>query len=99
MSSTLVFLVALLVIVNVAVTLAVCRSQKYEQRQKFGQVALIWLLPVVGSLVSFSFLSEGGGERVTTDLADRGGSGDSDRSASSASDYGGGDSGGSGDGE
>ncbi len=39
----------LLLIVNGVVTIAVCRSESYEPRQKQLQFFVIWLVPIIGS--------------------------------------------------
>ena len=90
MTTALIIFVAIVVILNIAVSRNVYRSHKFDGRQKSFQFALIWLVPVIGSIASYSFLNEARDERFTTDLSDRGGSGDYDRSAHTPADYGGG---------
>ncbi len=48
----------LIVLINTVVTIAVVRSTAYERSQKLFQLALIWLLPVVGAALSWYVLRE-----------------------------------------
>lgn len=43
-------LLVLLLIANLAVCLGVARSPCYTRSQKFMQIALIWLLPLLGAI-------------------------------------------------
>lgn len=44
------------VAVNLVCSIAVIRSQFYSIPQKLGQVAIMWLIPILGSLLVWSFL-------------------------------------------
>ena len=64
-----------LVIANAWVSWRVHRASVYEPRQKTLQLALVWLVPVLGPLSVWLFLRNAEGqavsERLTTDLASR----------------------------
>jgi len=45
------------VLFQVWVTVRVYRSRLYESSQKSAQAKLIWLLPVLGAIISFSVLT------------------------------------------
>lgn len=45
------------------VTLQVYRSDVYDKAQKRAQTRLIWMVPLVGALVSFVVLTESGEPR------------------------------------
>ncbi len=51
----------LLVIVNSVVTIAVCRSESYEPRQKLFQLFVIWLVPIIGSVFLWYVMREDSG--------------------------------------
>ena len=67
-----------LAIVNTVVCFRVLRSASYVPSQKFGQILMIWLVPVVGATLVWNFLREETTTRFTTDLADRFGNDDGD---------------------
>lgn len=48
----------LLIVINIAVTVAVFRSESYERNQKRLQLFVIWLLPVVGAAFTWYVLRE-----------------------------------------
>jgi len=43
-------------IVNLVVSIAIAISPGYTPRQKIGQIVLVWLIPIVGSVVFGVFL-------------------------------------------
>jgi hypothetical protein len=47
-----------IVLLNVAVTVALLRSQDYGRDQKVIQALLVWLLPPIGALVVLHFVRE-----------------------------------------
>lgn len=47
---------AVLVLANSAVNVAIARSGYYERKQILAQAAMIWLLPVVGAVITGWFL-------------------------------------------
>ncbi len=49
-------LVAVVVVLDCVVSVAVVRSQYYSTMQKAAQVVLVWLLPIVGAIVVGVFL-------------------------------------------
>ena len=51
-------LIGLLVAVNFAVSYRVLRSSAYGVGQKVAQVAIVWLLPIIGLLLVWAFLRE-----------------------------------------
>ena len=46
---------------NLVVSVGVILSGTYSAQQKWAQVAIIWLLPVVGALIAWFFLLENRG--------------------------------------
>ena len=56
MASGFALAIAILVAINIAVTVGVFRSRSYELRQKVLQTLIAWLVPVVGPLVVGMFL-------------------------------------------
>lgn len=73
MYAALIVLAVLLVSLNIAATYVLVRSQRYDRRQKLFQAILVWLAPVVGSLLVWSLARDKNTSRITTDLADRDG--------------------------
>jgi hypothetical protein len=71
MNSVVLVGLALLVTVNVAVSVSLVRAPSYERSQKLLQLLLIWCVPVLGAIFVWSFLRGSASERVTTDLANR----------------------------
>ena len=71
MNIALLAAVGVLAIANAVVSIAVLRSPAYDSRQKSFQLVLLWLLPILGVVVVWSFLRGTESERVTTDLASR----------------------------
>ena len=66
-------LIALIVAVaglNALATAVVARSSLYEPRQKWLQYAFIWVVPILGGLMSWSLAHEPKSRRHTTDLTD-----------------------------
>jgi len=51
-------LIAFVVAGNLYATTFVLRSRTTSQMQKFGQIAIIWLLPIIGSRLIIYLLSE-----------------------------------------
>jgi len=96
MTALVIAVAALLVTLNVVATVIVGRSPRYELRQKWLQMALIWLVPAVGALLAWSLARDTPSARLTTDLADRLGHGDGGSHVydTAISDVGGGDGGG-----
>lgn len=43
-------LLAILIVANLVVSVAVARTHYYDRRQKFVQVLLVWLLPLIGAV-------------------------------------------------
>lgn len=76
MTTALLLIATLLVALNIKATLALAKSSRYEKKQKQLQVALIWFVPFIGSLLVLSLVNDSPGTRVTTDLADRGAAAD-----------------------
>lgn len=48
------FLAAVVIGVNLKATILVCRDSLSEPAQRWAQMALVWLLPVLGALVVFA---------------------------------------------
>jgi hypothetical protein len=59
MSIVLAVMAAFLLALNIFVSFGVARSAEYEPSQKVAQLALVWLLPIVGALVAHHILREG----------------------------------------
>ena len=55
MNSILMVLVGIGLVLNVWVTFLAIRSQLFENKQKWLQVLMIWLLPIVGALLVWHF--------------------------------------------
>ena len=62
---------AFLAIANVAMTVLILRSSAYQRRQKLLQLLLIWLVPVLGPVIVWSFLRGIEGQRVATPFPER----------------------------
>ena len=62
-------------IVNLVVSIAIAISPGYTPRQKIAQIVLVWLIPVVGSVIFGLFLWSQGGSappsRASSDAPDR----------------------------
>lgn len=76
MSFVLLTLLAIVAAINVKATLVLARSSYYDPKQKLFQLALVWLLPIVGAVLVWSLATDTKTERVTTDLQDRVGNDD-----------------------
>jgi len=88
----------IVVAINLKATLVLARSTSYSQGQKWVQLGLIWLAPVVGAILVWSLAEDRQSERVITDLSDKGGIDDGQVRHDHASfDAGGGGEGGGGD--
>ena len=95
MSFIILILLALVAALNVKATLDLARSSYYSPKQKLFQLALVWLIPIVGAVLVWSLAVDSKTERVTTDLKDRGGNDDGHiRLENSSFEGGGGDAGG-----
>ena len=57
MNSVAYLSVLCIVALNIWATVAVLRASMYELRQKRLQLALVWLVPVLGALVVLTFVS------------------------------------------
>lgn len=61
---------ALLIALNLWATVVSLRSPLYERGQRIGQIALVWLLPLLGAAFVLLFaLSQHGAHQDTTDGA------------------------------
>jgi len=63
-------IIAALVGLNAFATAVVARSSPYEPRQKLLQYGFIWLVPLIGGVLSWSLAREEKARRLTTDLTD-----------------------------
>lgn len=97
MPITLLILIAFIVLIlDIKASLLLNRSSYYDANQKILQLALIWLVPVLGALLVWALTANTPKRRFTTDLKDAAGNDDGwIRHDSPASDIGGGDAGGS----
>ena len=50
----IIILITLLALINLAVSIQTGRSPRYELQQKRLQYLLIWLLPVIGAVITWS---------------------------------------------
>lgn len=92
----LILIASIVLALDIKATWLLNRSSYYDANQKMLQLALIWLVPVVGAILVWSLTANTPKRRFTTDLRDHTGNDDGwIRSDSSASDIGGGDAGGS----
>jgi hypothetical protein len=48
----------ILILGNLYVTYKLLKSELYEKQQKIYQILIIWLLPLIGTIVVLMFLSE-----------------------------------------
>jgi hypothetical protein len=72
MNIVLFILITIITLLNVKAMLVLKRTSYYDTKQKYFQIALILLVPVIGAILVWYLAAESAGERVTTDLADRG---------------------------
>lgn len=92
----LVLIASIVFALNIKATWLLSRSAYFDAKQKLLQLALIWLVPVLGAVLVWSLTSDTPKRRLTTDLRDQAGNDDGwIRSDSCASEIGGGDAGGS----
>jgi len=94
----LLILVVIVSALNIKATLVLARSQYYETKQKLVQLALVWLIPVLGAILVWGLATDSPGERITTDLTDHLGIDDGNLRLANYSPEGGGDGGGDGGG-
>lgn len=66
-----VVIVVAALVFQIWVTLQVYRSELYDAAQKRAQTRLIWMVPLVGALVSFVVLTESGEPRRDSDRSER----------------------------
>lgn len=91
----LVLIAFVILVLNIKATLLLTHSSYYGATQKALQLALVWLVPVLGAALVWSLVIDTPRGRFTTDLRDYSGNDDGYiRSDSSASDIEGGDAGG-----
>lgn len=90
--------VVLAVILNICATFVLVLSARYDTQQKWWQMGIIWLLPVIGAILVWSLARDATGERVTTDFRNRAGFDDGDLREENYSSGGGGSAESSGDG-
>lgn len=97
MPLALLVLIALVILaLNIKATLLLTHSSYYDAKQKVLQLALVWLVPVLGAILVWSLATDTPRGRFTTDLRNYSGNDDGYiRSDSSASEIEGGDAGGS----
>ena len=89
-------------VLNAWASLVAIRSPRYDNNQKWLQVLLIWLLPIVGAILVWSLAHDAQSKQMTTDLSNQSGFDDGAiRLENYSGDFGvgdsGGDAGGSGD--
>lgn len=58
MNGFLLALLALVILFNVVASMLVLRAKYFDRTQKRNQLVLIWLLPVIGSLLCFFVIRE-----------------------------------------
>ncbi len=90
--------VVVAVILNICATFVLARSARYDTQQKWWQMGIIWLLPVIGAILVWSLARDATGERVNTDFRNREGFDDGDLREENYSSGGGGSAEASGDG-
>lgn len=56
-------------VLNAFACVAVARSENYERRQKLLQFVVIWLVPLLGALLSFALVREPKTSRFETDMS------------------------------
>ena len=100
MSTLLTVLIALAFAFNVYASVLLVRSPRFERQQKRMQLALIWLLPVIGAILVWSLAHDAKAPMFSTDFSSGGSLGDGVIGADncSSNDAGGGDGCGGGDG-
>lgn len=76
MGFVLFLLLAIVIAINIKVVVVLVHSPYYSPKQKLFQLALVWLLPILGAALVWSLAIDTRTERVTTDLQDRGGNDD-----------------------
>ena len=54
----MVFLFAILLIINLIVTYKLLKDEYYEKKQKIIQLFIIWLLPILGAILVYLFLNK-----------------------------------------
>ena len=92
MNIVLLILVAIILVLNVKATWVLVRSTYYDAKQKLFQLALVWLIPILGAVLVWSLATDSSGKRVATDLSGGSASDDGDiRLDSYSSEGGGGD--------
>jgi ABC-type nickel/cobalt efflux system permease component RcnA len=52
------WLCAFLIVINIVVTVSIAFSRVYDTQQKLLQIALIWIIPVIGAIVCWNILRE-----------------------------------------
>ncbi|GLX76714.1 hypothetical protein tinsulaeT_00540 [Thalassotalea insulae] len=55
MESSVIILISILVIINIAVSLFLFRRDDLEKFQKVGQTIVVWLIPFVGAVIMWVF--------------------------------------------
>lgn len=99
MTTLLFVLVALAIVLNAYATLVLARSPRYDLRQKWLQLGIVWLLPLVGAIAIWSLAHDARSPWATTNFgADSGFGGGDVRLDNYSSGEGGDDGGGGGDG-
>jgi len=75
MKMNIVFVVALGILAagNAVISIGVLRSPAYDSRQKSIQLGLLWLAPILGAVVVWSFLRQLKSRPLTADLASHAG--------------------------
>ena len=92
----LILIASVVLALNIKATWLLNRNAYYDANQKIFQLALIWLVPILGAVLVWSLTADAPQGRFTTDLSDHVGYDDGKiRSDSAAFDIGGGDAGGS----
>ena len=71
MQAALLGAICLVLMANVYVSFVVARSSIYEFHQKLLQVAIVWIIPIVGVLLVWSIFRGASPPRATTDLTTR----------------------------
>jgi hypothetical protein len=90
----LLILLAIILSLNVRATWVAVHATCYDKKQKLFQLALVWLVPVLGAILVWSLAAGSSGERITTDLTDRFGNDDGNIRLDNYSSEGGGEGGG-----
>lgn len=91
-------LVALAVVLNAYATLVLVRSPRYDLRQKWYQLGIVWLLPLAGAILVWSLAHDARYLWTTTNLGGSSGLDDGDVRLNNYSSGEGGYDGGGGDG-